>query len=143
MAETFAREITGVDSVPSTKSNGGLQGGRIRRFRATVDMDGQAAADTIVLADVPPGYAFAYGVITASATLGSTATLAIGVTGATGKYRAAATFTTANTPTLFGTAAGASADALASGERVFATVAAASLPDSTGYFVVDLYYSAP
>ena len=143
MAETFAREITGVDAVPSTKSDGGLQGGRIRRFRATVDMDGQAIADTIVLADVPPGYAFAYGVITASATLGGTATLAIGVTGATGKYRAAATFTAVNTPTLFGTAAGASADALESGERVFATVAAAALPDSAGYFVVDLYYSAP
>jgi hypothetical protein len=143
MPETYAREITGVDSVPSTKSDGGLQGGRIRRFRATVDMDGQAIADTVVLADVPPGYAFAYGVITASATLGATATLAIGVSGSAAKYRAAAVLTSANTPTLFGTAAGASADALTDGERVIATVAAAALPDSTGYFVVDLYYSAP
>lgn len=143
MAETYAREISGVDSVPSTKSNGGLQGGRVRRFRATVDMDGQAIADTIVLADVPPGYAFAYGVITASATLGATATLAIGTAASSGKYRAAAVLTSADTPTLFGKAAGASADALTDGERVIATVAAAALPDSTGYFVVDLYYSAP
>ena len=109
MATTYATEIAGQEAVPKTEANGGVVGGRLRRFRATVGMDGQAIADNIVLALVPPGHSFAYGVITASATLGATATLAIGVTGATGKYRAAATFTAANTPTLFGTAAGASA----------------------------------
>lgn len=143
MAKTYATEISGVDSIPSTKSNGGLQGGRLRRFRATVGMDGQASGDTIVLADVPAGHAFAYGVITASATLGATATLAIGNATTAAKYRAAAVFTSANTPTLFGTAAGASADPLDDVERVIATVGAAALPDSTGYFIVDLYYSAP
>ena len=143
MAETYAREVAGVDSIPSLKSEGGLVGGRLRRFRATVDMDGQASGDTIVLADIPAGHAFAFGVITASATLGASATLAVGVAGAAAKYRAAATFTTANTPTFFGTAAGASGAALTDGERVIATVGTASLPDSTGYFVVDLYYSAP
>lgn len=142
MAETYAKEISGVDSVPSTKSDGGLQGGRVRRFRASVDMAEQGIADTIVLADVPPGYAFAYGVVTASATLGAAATLAIGVAGTAAKYRAAAVFTTANTPTLFGTAAGVSADALEKGERVIATIGVAALP-AAGNFVVDLYYSAP
>jgi|SRR6056297_1900435 len=143
MAETYAAEVAGQVAIPATKSDGGVVGGRLRRFRATVGMDGQAIADTVVLANIPPGHSFAYGVITASATLGATATIAIGVDGTPAKYRAAATFTTANTPTLFGTAVGASADAVAAGEEVILTVAAAALPDSAGYFVVDLYYSAP
>ena len=143
MAETYSTEVAGQYATPSTKSDGGVVGGRLRRFRATVGMDGQAIADTVVLANIPPGHTFAYGVITASATLGATATIAIGVDGTPAKYRAAATFTSANTPTLFGTAAGVSADALTDGEEVILTVAAAALPDSTGYFVVDLYYSAP
>lgn len=141
MAETYATEVAGIDSTPSTKSSGAVQGGRIRRFRATVTLAAQASGDTIVLADVPAGYAFAYGVLTASATLG-TATLAVGVSGTATKYRAAATFTAADTPTNFGTAAGASAAALSAKERVIATVGTASLPGS-GTLVVDLYYSAP
>ena len=143
MAETFAPEVAGLDTVPSTKSEGGLQGGRVRRFRATIPYDGQAAADTIVLADVPAGYQFSHGVITASATAGATATIAIGVAGATGKYRTAAVFTAANTPTLFGNAAAKDDDPLTEGERVIATIAAASLPDSDDFAVVDLFYTAP
>lgn len=143
MAETYSREVATQFSVPAGKSNGGVVGGRLRRFRATVDMDGQDSGDTIVLANVPPGHTFAYGVITASATLGASATLAVGVDGTATKYRAAAVFTSANTPTLFGTAAGVVADPLVNGEQVIATVGTASLPDSTGYFIVDLYYSAP
>lgn len=143
MAQTYSNEVSGQFDIPSTKSDGSVVGGRMRRFRATVPMDGQAAADTVVLANVPPGHTFAYGVITASATLGASATLAVGVDGTATKYRAAATFTTANTPTLFGTAAGVSADPLVSGEQVIATVGAASLPNSDNYFIVDLYYSAP
>jgi len=143
MAETYATEVAGQVAIPATKSDGGVVGGRLRRFRATVGMDGQASGDTVVLANIPPGHSFAYGVITASATLGASATLAVGVAGTATKYRAAATFTAANTPTLFGTAVGVAADAVAAGEQVIATVGAASLPDSAGFFVVDLYYSAP
>lgn len=143
MAETFATEVAGLDTVPSTKSNGAVHNARLRRFRATIEYDGQAAGDTIVLADVPAGYAFAYGVITASATAGVSATVAIGISGTAGKYRAAATFTAADTPTMFGTAAGAKAAALTANERVIATVGAAALPTSADYMVVDLYFSGP
>lgn len=143
MAETFAAEVAGLDTIPSTKSNGAFHNARLRRFRATIEYDGQAAADTIVLADVPAGYTFAYGVLTASATAGATATIAIGTSAASGKYRAAAVFTAANTPTMFGTAAGAVAAPLTAKERVIATIAAASLPTSADYCVVDLYFAGP
>jgi len=142
MAQTYATEVAGQVAIPATKSDGGVVGGRLRRFRATVEMTAQEAADTIVLANIPPGHSFAYGVITASATLGASATIAIGVAGTAAKYRAAAVFTTANTPTLFGTAAGVAAAPVAAGEQVIATIAVATLP-SAGSFIVDLYYSAP
>jgi hypothetical protein len=86
---------------------------------------------------------FAFGVITASATLGSS-TLAIGISGTTGKYRAAATFTTADTPTMFGpaTEVAASDAGLSAEQTVIGTIASAALPAS-GTLVVDLYYSIP
>jgi hypothetical protein len=140
MANTFASEVAGLDTVPVTNSNGGVQGGRLRRFRASVTMASQADGDTITLAAVPAGYTFAYGIINASATLGST-TVAVGVAGTATKYRAAAVFTAA-APTLFGGAAATAAAPLAAGETVIATLGAAALP-SSGTLVVDLYYSAP
>jgi hypothetical protein len=142
MAQTFASEVAGLSTIPSTKSNGGVQGGRVRRFRATVPFAGQAAADTIVLAEVPAGFTFAYGVMNNTATFGGTATVAIGVAGATGKYRAAAV-QTATGPQLFGVAAASAAAPSTAPERVIMTVAAASLPTSADYAVVDLYFSAP
>ena len=140
MANTYASEIAGLESVPVVNSNGAVQGGRLRRFRASVTMASQADGDTITLASVPAGYAFAYGVINASATLGST-TVAIGVSGTAGKYRAAAVFTAA-APTLFGVATAVDDAPLTSGETVIATLGAAALP-SSGTLVIDLYYSAP
>lgn len=143
MAETYATEVSGIDSIPSTKSNGAFHNARLRRFRATIPYAGQAAADTVVLADVPAGYAFAFGVITASATAGASATVAIGTSGTAGKYRAAATFTTANTPTMFGVASATDDAALTAKERVIATIGTAALPTSSDFMVVDLYYSGP
>lgn len=142
MAQTFATELTGVDSSPSSKSSGAVQGGRLRRFRATIEFDGQAAGDTVVLADVPAGYVFAYGVTTASATAGASATIAIGPASSSGKYRAAAVHTT-TAPTLFGVAAATKASPSTAVERVLATIAVAALPASADYMVVDLYFSAP
>jgi hypothetical protein len=103
----------------------------------------QATSDTLVVGNLPPGATFAYGVINASATLGSS-TVAIGITGTTGKYRAAATFTTADTPTLFGiaTVQAAADPALTAEENVFITIATAALPAS-GTLVVELFYSMP
>ncbi|CAB4140710.1 hypothetical protein UFOVP669_7 [uncultured Caudovirales phage] len=143
MPEFYATEVSGLDSIPSTKSNGAFHNARLRRFRATIPYAGQAAGDTVVLADVPPGYAFAYGVLTATATAGASATIAIGIAGAAGKYRTAAVFTAANTPTMFGNGAAADDAALTARERVIATIAVAALPSSADFLVVDLYYSGP
>lgn len=141
MAQTFAPEVAGLGTIPSTNSNGGVQGGRVRRFRATVPFAGQAIADTVVLAEVPAGYTFAYGVINNTATLGASATIAIGSAAAAGKYRAAAV-QTATGPQLFGLASAADDAPLTAGERVILTVAVAALPTSAEFAVIDLYFSA-
>lgn len=141
MANSYATEVAGLGTVPETNANGAVQGGRLRRFRATITLASQADGDTVTLARVPAGYAFAYGVINASATLGSTATVAIGVAGSAGKYRTAATFTAA-APTLFGNVAAVDDAPLTAAETVILTVGAAALP-SSGTCTVDLYYSAP
>jgi hypothetical protein len=143
MAEFFATEVAGTEASPSAKASGAVQGGRLRRFRATIEYDGQAAGDTIVLANVPAGYAYSHGVLNASATAGASATIAIGTAASAGKYRAAAVFTAANTPTPFGVAAAAKAAPLTAAERVIATIGVAALPNSTDFLVVDLYFSAP
>jgi len=70
-------------------------------------------------------------------TLGASATVAIGITGTTGKYRAAAVKTSV-VPEVFGPSAGMAT--LAADEEIFITIGAASLP-SSGTLVVDLYFS--
>jgi hypothetical protein len=141
MAETYASEISGQSTIPTTMANGGVVGGRLRRFRATITLASQASGDTVVLAKIPAGHAFAYGVINASATLGGTATVAIGTAASAGKYRAAAIFTAA-APTLFGVSTAVDDSALTAEETVIMTIAAAALP-SSGTCIVDLYFSAP
>lgn len=116
-------------------------GGRLKRLRGSFTLATQTTSDTLVIGALPAGATFAYGVITSSVTLG-TSTVAIGVNGTTGKYRAAAVFTAVDTPTTFGPAARAADAPLAAEETVFATIAVASLPAS-GTLVVDLYYSMP
>jgi len=116
----------------------------LKRMRATFTLSATAVttSDTLYVGDLPTGATFAFGVITASVTMGASATLAIGTTGATGKYRAGATFTAADTPTLFGVNTAVAAAPLAATEKVFITIGAASLPTS-GTLIVDLYFSQP
>lgn len=120
-----------------------VYGARVKRMRATIALAAQATTDTLVLGNLPAGATFAYGVLTSTVSLG-TSTLAVGIAGTTGKYRAAATFTATDTPTMFGTAAqvGAADPALAAEETVIGTIATAALPGS-GTLVVDIYYSMP
>ena len=120
-----------------------VYGARLKRLRATFTLATQTTSDTLVIGNLPVGATFAFGVIVSSVSLGSS-TLAIGITGTTNKYRAAAAFTAVDTPTLFGPASviGAADPALAADEQVFATIAGASLPAS-GTIVIDLYYSMP
>jgi len=140
MAQTYASEVSGLGTTPTTNSNGAVQGGRVRRFRATITLASQGDGDTVVLAQVPAGYAFAYGILNASATLGSS-TIAVGVSGTAAKYRAAAVFTAA-APTLFGVSTAMDDAPLGSGETVILTNTTAALP-SSGTLIVDLYFSAP
>lgn len=142
MAQTFAPEVAGLGTIPATKANAGVQGGRVRRFRATVPFAGQASGDTIVLAEVPAGHTFAYGVINNTATFGASATIAIGTATTAAKYRAAAV-QTATGPQLFGVASAADDVPLTDAERVIMTVGVAALPTSAEFAVVDLYFSAP
>lgn len=141
MAETYAPEVAGLGTIPTTQANGGVQGGRLRRFRATVPFAAQASGDTIVLAYVPAGHTFAFGMVNATATFGASATIAIGTAASSGKYRVAAVHT-ATVPTLFGVPGAADDVPLASPETVIMTIAVAALPGS-GSAVVDLYFSAP
>jgi hypothetical protein len=141
MARTYATEVANFGTSPVANVDGGIHGGRLRRFRASFTMAAQASGDDIVLARVPAGHRFAFGIINASATMGASATVAIGITGTTGKYRAAAVFTAA-APTLFGVSTAADDDALTAEETVLLTVGVAALPGS-GTAYVDLYFSGP
>lgn len=148
MAAYLSTELGGSANQTSApvgyKPRATVYGGRVKRLRGTFTLNTQTTSDTLVIGNLPAGATFAFGVITASATLGASATVAIGISGSTGKYRAAATFTSADTPTLFGTAAtiGAADPALSAEEQVFVTIGTASLPGS-GTLVIDLYYSMP
>lgn len=148
MPQYLSNELAGTTTGTTTAAAAGVRPAasvymaRIKRMRATVTLASQTTSDTIVVGNLPPGATFMYGVLNASATLGSS-TVAIGTSGSTGKYRAAATFTAADTPTLFGTNATVAAAApLAAEEQVIITIAAANLP-SSGTLAVDLFYSMP
>lgn len=135
--------------VPAAQLDGALQGGNIRVYREIINLGGAGApyttADTIVVAYPGAGETFLKGVVTSSVTLG-TSTIAIGTSASSGKYRAAATFTAPDTPTLFGVAAnqlgvgGAQAAKLLAPEEIIITIGVASLP-SSGTLIVDLYFA--
>lgn len=121
-----------------------VYGARLKRMRASFTYATQTTSDVLVIGNLPVGATFAFGLVTTSVSMG-TATLALGITGTTGKYKAAGSAITAtDTPTLFGiaTIAGAADPALASEETVIGTIGTASLPAS-GTLVVDIYYSMP
>lgn len=140
MATTYSNDISGAYATPATKVSGAAVGGRLRRLRAVITLASQADGDVVVLGKLPAGSIFAYGVLNASATLGSS-TIAVGISGTAAKYRAAAAFTAA-APTLFGTSTSVDDSPLSAEEEVILTNTTAALP-SSGTLIVDLYYSAP
>ena len=135
MAETYSNEQTTLNNGELPQAT--LTNGRVRLKRATIPMASQAINDTIVLCKAKVGEVFAYGVINASVTAGSTATIEVGISGDTAKYRASATKTT-TAPELFGKAG--SQIALTADEKIIATVKAAALP-SSGTLVIDMYFT--
>jgi hypothetical protein len=140
--------LTGINTAarsasPVAQMDGSLQGGHVRVYQEIITLATQTTSDTIIVAYPSKGETFLYGVLTSTVSLG-TSTVAIGITGTTGKYRAAATFTAVDTPTPFGVTAnmissGAPAK-LTADETVFITIATASLPGS-GTLVVQLYFA--
>lgn len=144
MAETYSDETNGKLDTPGRSAiEPHAYGATLDRMRATVPYDGQASGDTIVLGELPAGAVFAFGVMNATATAGASATVAVGVAGDAAKFRAAATFTTADAPALFGKCAPAAADPVEGSQRVIATIGTAALPNSADYMTIDLYYSTP
>ena len=114
----------------------------VKVLREVITLASQATTDTIVIGKLPLGAVPLFGLLNTDTSLG-TSTIAIGITGSTGKYRAAATFTATSTPTMFGVAAGmAITTPLSTEETVFITIATAALP-SSGTLVVDIFYAMP
>lgn len=138
MAVLYGNEMTKLRVSPETTPDPGGVDGTVRVFHETFTMAAQGTSDTIEVGRMPKGARFLYGVLTPSATMGAAATVAIGITGATGKYRAAAV-ATAITPQIFGIQAG-QGTALADEEIVFITIAVAALA-AAGDVSVDLYYA--
>lgn len=144
MAQLYATETAGYALTPIVKPTSPGVGGRMRRYRATITLASQANADWILLARIPTGAMFAFGLITSSVTL-ATSVIAIGTSpthGTNGQYYAAAVFTTANQPVLFGLAAAVGGAALAADTLIYLTSATAALP-AAGTLVIDLYYVQP
>lgn len=115
----------------------GFVNGTVRCFVEQVTLNSQTTSDTIEVARLPKGAKVLFGVIETDTSLG-TSTVAIGITSTTGKYRAAATFTATDTPTLFGVGAGLGT-ALTAEETVFITIGTASLPASGTLRVMFFY----
>jgi hypothetical protein len=139
MATLYGSYSAGLANTPPTPADGDLQLARVRVLSEKITLATQTTSDTIVLGVLPIGATFLYGALTSTVSLG-TSTVAIGISGTTGKYRAAATFTATDTPTLFGVTS-AKASKLTTAETVFITIGTASLPGS-GTLHVDLFYSA-
>ena len=138
--QTYSTELTGIDSKPVVKAEANAAyGAKLKRYRASITLNAQDIASTIQLCRIPAGESFAFGIMNASATLGSS-TIAIGIAGTTGKYFAAATFTTAVATLFAAPVADEVAAAYTAEEDVFLTVAVAALPGS-GTLVIDIYTS--
>ena len=148
----YSQNLAGQAARPIIKPSDPGYGGRVFRFRATINLAAVAtatfgstqagipAADWVMLGIIPAGYVFDFGIITSSVSLG-TSVAAIGTSHASnGQLRAAATFTAVETPTLFGTTAAQSAAALTIDTPIFLTIATATTPTS-GTLVIDLYYN--
>ncbi len=112
-------------------------GGAIKQLsviRRTFTMAAQTTSDTLEGITLPKGFRCVRWGLVPSATLGST-TLALGITGTTGKYRAAATVTA---PVSGDVVTAPPAAGLAADEAVLVTIAAATMPAS-GTVAVELW----
>jgi len=148
MAQTYSSELSGIASNPPVKASAtAAYGARMRRYRATIPLASQVygAGNEIIVAKVPAGLTFAYGIVNTDTSLG-TSTIALGSIPAGGswttKYLNAQTLTTTNTATLFSLVSNEDAAAYTAEEVIAVQVLVANLPAS-GNLVVDLFFSSP
>lgn len=141
MTVFYSQELTGIDSLPVVKPSAGQYGGGVFIYEASIVLASQATTDTIVVGVIPAGSQYLYSILNTDTSLGSS-TIAIGIVGTTGKYRAAATLTGVNTPILSQLVAPALNGAgLTATERQFITIAVATLPAS-GNLLYQAYWAA-
>jgi hypothetical protein len=141
MADFYSREAPAATK-PATKRDGSTQNAKLRRTLNTFICDATgvgaaAAASRLMLTPIPKGARGVYHVLSVSATMGGVATLALGIAGNTGKYRAAATLTaneTVKKATILD-------DELAADVEQFLTVAAAALPNGGEILAVETFYT--
>ena len=90
MANANSTQIAALATVPVTHLKPNEWGGRVRRAYFDVTVPTTGIGDTMTLCRVPKGARVLGGSFAFSAAQGATATTAIGISGTTGKYRAAA-----------------------------------------------------
>lgn len=154
MATFYSSETRQKGDNPARPVGNAALNQRERVFRATIPLDVPplnassngtviASGDIVSLYRIPAGTRFISGRLCSSVSLG-TSTIAIGIAGNTGKYRAAAVFTAVDTPTTFATALSMAAGELQADEEIIMTVSTANLPNTAGArLVVDMIFSAP
>lgn len=136
LASSQAAANAGTDLASSA-----LLGGKVRLASAVFTCASDAAGTYTSPIRLPKGAVIIGAFIDASATMGASATLAIGISGSTGKYRAAATFTSADTLTWLGLNA-TLLTPLTAEEQIILTVAVAALPAS-GRLLIGFIYADP
>jgi hypothetical protein len=154
MPKYLSNEQQWLGANPPTPAGDEAYNARARIFRATIPLDAPKLSptqngtsilttDTVSLARIPAGMRFSHGMIVSSVSLG-TSTIAVGTAADTAKYRAAATFTSADAPAHFGKAAATAAGPLAAEEEIILTVAVAALPNTANArLIVDLFFVGP
>lgn len=134
MPETNSKEMDVMKS--GAHVIGALENGRMKVYRATVDLKGQAVGDTVLLCHLDEGQFFVAGLISSSVSL-DTAEISIGTKDDAEYYKGAGAFTTPNVPTLFGREGAKVVSVPVGGTDVFMTVSAAALPAS-GQMIVEI-----
>lgn len=147
MPEHLSKELTAMagPAVPVNPTSASSFNARIKRFRATFDLASQASGDELVIVEnLPKEFVVLAALVTTSVSL-ATATLSIDGTDlatgtkTAGKYSAARTLTSVETPVLLGKTSGCQ-DRMAN-EKITATVGTAALPAS-GTLVIELLCSS-
>jgi hypothetical protein len=145
MAQGYASELVGVrdgTASPEKKSDGRVQGARVRRSRATLVANDVAAAsgDTNILFTLPKGCGFMGIEVTASASQ-TTSTLAFGTAdAATSLATAKAYGTAANAVVDYGLATAKAATPSDEDREIIVTVGTAAITAGST-LVIDLLYS--